>query len=109
MAGPATVSPDLLHQVAAVVVEAASPLRLILFGSAARGEAGAASDLDLLVVMPAGTHRRHTAMRLYRELLSIGFAVDLVVVTEADLADSGDAPGGVIQTALQEGRVLYAA
>ena len=40
------------------VVRAVSPLKIILFGSAARGQAGPDSDIDLLVVMPEGTHRR---------------------------------------------------
>ena len=35
-------------------MEAVHPLRIILFGSAARGEMGADSDLDVLVVMPDG-------------------------------------------------------
>ncbi|MEO2003680.1 MAG: nucleotidyltransferase domain-containing protein, partial [Candidatus Poribacteria bacterium] len=34
---------------------------MILFGSHARGDADAASDVDLLVVMPEGTHRCETA------------------------------------------------
>jgi predicted nucleotidyltransferase len=40
------------------IVEAVHPLRIILFGSRARGDARPDSDLDLLVVMPEGTHRR---------------------------------------------------
>jgi predicted nucleotidyltransferase len=48
------------------IVDAVHPLRIILFGSAARGEMGADSDVDLLIVMPNGTHRRHTAQHLYR-------------------------------------------
>jgi len=40
------------------IVEEVHPLRIILFGSAARSEIGPSSDLDVPVVMPEGTHRR---------------------------------------------------
>ncbi len=39
------------------IVRAVNPLRIILFGSAAKGEMKAGSDLDVLVVMSEGTHR----------------------------------------------------
>jgi predicted nucleotidyltransferase len=40
------------------IVEEVHPLRIILFGSAVRGKVGPNSDIDLLVVMPQGVHRR---------------------------------------------------
>ncbi len=42
----------LLEELVQRIVEAVHPLRIILFGSAARGEMGPNSDLDVLVVMP---------------------------------------------------------
>ena len=53
--------PELVQQ----IVEAVQPLRFVLFGSAARGEMEPESDIDLLVVMPEGTHRRRTAQHLF--------------------------------------------
>ena len=50
------------------VVEEVAPLRVVLFGSRARGTARPDSDVDLLVVVPDGTERRATAKRLYRRL-----------------------------------------
>ena len=43
------------------VVKKVRPLKIILFGSTARGETGKHSDIDLLVVVPEGVHRRRTA------------------------------------------------
>ena len=40
------------------IVETANPVKVILFGSAARGELGPNSDLDILVVIPSDIHRR---------------------------------------------------
>ena len=41
-----------IDQMVGRIVERFDPERIILFGSAARGEAGPDSDVDLLVVMP---------------------------------------------------------
>jgi predicted nucleotidyltransferase len=75
------------------IVEAARPERIILFGSAARGEAGRHSDIDVLVVAPEGSHRGRTAEAVYLALLGFGIAVDVVIYREA----------------LRDGRELYAA
>lgn len=90
------------------IVEEVHPLRIVLFGSMARGEQGRASDVDLLVVMPQGTHKRRTAQRLYRTLRGLPVPVDLLVTTEKDLARHKDNPGLVYRTIVQEGRELYA-
>ncbi len=58
------------------IVEVAHPLRIILFGSAARGEMGPNSDVDVLVVVSEGTHRRHTAQRSYRHMIGFPLAVE---------------------------------
>ncbi len=91
------------------IVQAVNPLRIILFGSAARGEGGPESDLDLLIVMPDGTHRRLTAQYLYRNLRGIGMPFDLLVATPSDLEEHKDNPGLVYRTILREGKTVYAA
>jgi len=90
-------------------VEAVRPLRIILFGSAARGQMGPHSDLDVLVVMPDGCDRRAVAGRLYRAYRGLGLAHDIVVVSESDVEQYGQNPYLVIYTALKEGKELYRA
>jgi predicted nucleotidyltransferase len=91
------------------IVELVQPVKIILFGSAARGNAGPDSDLDLLVVMPDGIHRRRTAQHLYRQLTGIGVPFDLVVATRSDLVTHADNPGLIYKSVLKEGRTVYAA
>jgi uncharacterized protein len=91
------------------IVAQVHPLRILVFGSTARGERGPESDVDLLVVMPEGAHRRRTAQALYRKLRGFGVPVDLVVTTEGDLDCHRDNPGLIYRTILQEGKELYAA
>jgi uncharacterized protein len=83
--------------------------QVILFGSAARGEMHPDSDIDLLVVVPSGLHRRKTAQNIYRNFIGLGFAADVIVVTEDDVKQFRNDPGMVIGPAVDEGRVLYAA
>jgi len=99
---------DVLDEAVRRIVEAAHPRRIILFGSAARGAMGPDSDLDLLVVMPDGTHRRHAAARIYRSLRGIGLPKDVVVVTEGDVREHRHNHSLVLKPALEEGRELYA-
>ena len=73
--------PRVLDRLIQSVVTSVRPLRIILFGSAARGELGPDSDLDVLVVMPQGTHRRKTAQQLYRQIAGLGMPFDIVVAT----------------------------
>ena len=97
----------LLDEVVKRTVKAVQPLRIILFGSAARGTMGQDSDLDLLVVVPDGVHRRRTAQAVYKSLRGIGFAKDVVVVTESDIQEYGDNPSLIIYPALRQGKELY--
>ena len=91
------------------IVEVAHPKRLILFGSAARGELGPHSDVDLLVVVEQPIHRRRLAQAIYRNLVGVGFAADIVVVTTQDVERYKEHPHTVIRPALEEGKVIYAA
>ena len=98
-----------LDEIVKRVVESVHPKKIILFGSAVRGKMGPDSDFDLLVIVSSAEHRRRTAQRIYRSLIGVGFAADIIVVTEEDVARYKDHIGMVIQPALQDGKVLYAA
>ncbi len=100
---------NILHEIIKRILDVVQPKNIILFGSAVRGEMGANSDIDLLVIVPSGLHRRQTAQKIYRNLIGVGYAVDIVVVTEGDIEQFKDHNGMVIQPALEEGKVLYAA
>lgn len=85
---------------------ARSPSRVILFGSHARGDAGADSDIDFLVVERDVPDRFGETMRLRRALRSLRLPVDVIVVTEQHLEEWGDVRNTMLHAALSEGRVL---
>ena len=89
------------------VIRLVHPQRIILFGSRARGTDSVASDVDLLVVMDEGTHRRNTAQYLYEHLRGSGVPFDVVVATTADLDKHKGNCGLIYQTALTEGVTVY--
>lgn len=88
------------------IVEVAQPEKIILFGSAARGQLGPNSDVDVMVVK-SGVHRRKLAGDIYMKLYGVGQAVDVVVVTPEDIERYGKCPALVIEPALREGRLVY--
>ena len=100
---------QLLAEIVKRVTRAVQPVRVILFGSAVRGEMGPNSDLDILVVMPDGTHRREASRAIFQALRGLGIPKDIVVVTEQDVHQYGDNPSLVLKPALEEGQELYRA
>ena len=89
------------------LVAAASPLRLIVFGSAAQGDLASANDLDLLVVEPDLTSRYAETVRLQKALRGVLMSVDLVVTSEARYNERCHIPGTLEYAANSEGRVLH--
>lgn len=104
-----SISEATLIELVRCIVDVVRPKRIILFGSAARGQMGPNSDLDVLVVMPDGAHRRRTAQTIYRQLPALGVPKDIVVVTDSDVREYGDEPSLVLYPALREGKELYVA
>lgn len=100
-----TILDDLVARILAV----AQPLRIILFGSAARGQMGPDSDVDILVIMPDGTHRRKTTQAIYRNMYGTGVAKDIVVATISDIERNKNNWSMVYYEALRDGKDLYRA
>ena len=98
-----------IDQLVERVVALVNPLKIILFGSAARGEMGPDSDLDVLIVMPEGVHRRKTAQYLYREIRGLGVPFDILVTTPESLEKHKNNIGLIYYTILEEGKEIYVA
>lgn len=94
-------------QVVRRILEIVQPERVLLFGSALRGQVTKDSDLDVLVIVRGPVHRRQLAQRIIRNLHGVGMPVDVVVATEEDIARYGDKPGTILRPALMEGWSLY--
>lgn len=89
------------------IVERVHPIRVVLFGSHARGQATVQSDVDLLVVLSQVGDKRKAAVEIRRLLSDMPVAKDIVVTTPEEIARRGNLPGTVLRSALHEGTVVY--
>lgn len=80
--------------------------RVVLFGSRARGENGAGSDVDVLVIEPSVDDPIEESVRLRRALRGLGVPIDVLVVAQAEADRRAVVRGTVVERALREGRTL---
>lgn len=84
------------------------PVRILLFGSTAKGEADHLSDLDIIVVAEEVAPRFLDRIADAYDLIDPRYALDILIYTPAEYAKMLEAENSLIQTAEAEGRVLYA-
>jgi uncharacterized protein len=102
-----TLNQKSLDEIIRRIVEVAAPDRILLFGSAARGEMGPYSDLDLLVIKSGDYNSIEMAQQIHGNMWGVDYAVDIIVVTPENIKRYGNSIGLVYRPALREGRVIY--
>ena len=81
--------------------------RVWLFGSQARGNAGANSDIDLLAVIPHSSLSRYQrAVAARRQLSDFNVPMDIVVLTHDEWEKDLKAPSSLASTVVREGIAL---
>lgn len=105
------VTEDLLELMVRRIVSEVDPVKIILFGSRARGDAKPDSDVDVVVIESGGfadgRSRIKEAARLFHVLADVRVCKDIVVYSEEDVEYWKDSLNYVLARALREGRVLY--
>lgn len=92
------------------IISALQPERIYLFGSQARGDARADSDIDLLVVVPYTDEFPHRLdQAAYRAMGLLMLPIDVLVMTAEEFELRSRARSSLPATALREGKLLYAA
>jgi predicted nucleotidyltransferase len=91
------------------VVEQFDPLKVIVFGSVARGEANYDSDLDLLVVFDRVERedKRELAIQVRLAMTDVPAPIDVIVADPEEIERRGNMVGTILYPALREGKVLY--
>ena len=100
---------EVIEEMTRRLVEFYRPVRIYLFGSEARGEAGPDSDLDFLVVVPDDTP--DVVMRsseVYSRLSGFGMPKDVVPWRQSDFEGrAAYVRASLPATVVREGRLLY--
>ena len=100
---------ETIEEITRRLVEFYQPVRIYLFGSEARGDSGADSDLDFLVVVPDATP--DSVFRngeVYGRLRGVGVSVDVVPWRRSDFdGRSAHVRSSLPATVLREGRLVY--
>jgi len=97
----------LLDEIVTRVLSVSDAERIILFGSAARGEMTVDSDVDLLVVEPCPSNSRRRSVAIRKALRGIELPFDVMVMSAERFRETKDCVGGIAHPAAHHGRVIY--
>lgn len=101
----------LVNEAVARLVREVDLEKVILFGSRARGDERADSDVDLLVVASEEVIRQHGRRRLLARFWSamghLPVSFDFLLFSPDEITQWQDSINHVISRAMREGRVVY--
>lgn len=105
------VTEDMLKEITKTIVDAVNPVKIVLFGSYARGNAGPDSDLDFLIiedgVFDATRSRRKEIGNIHRRLLAYNVSMDILLYSKNEFDKWKNGINHVIARAHREGRIVY--
>lgn len=106
-AANSNVAAGLVDTIVQRLLEVSQPDRIILFGSAARGQMTPDSDIDLLVLEASPVQPRRQIIRLRNALRGLGYPFDVMVMATGRFEETKDVIGGLAYPANKYGRVIY--
>lgn len=106
-----SLSEQLIDEMVRAIVQEVEPQRIYLFGSHARGDQTAASDVDLLIVEDEGfgpdRSRWSELKRIRKALRPFRVPKDVLVYSRDEFDTWEDSLNHVVARAVREGRLLY--
>ncbi len=97
----------LIAEIARKIVEAFHPKRVILFGSRARGDYHADSDIDLFIEMESNEKPWERRVKIGSLFLNRWWPMDILVYTTREIEERRNSLASIIPDILQEGKILY--
>jgi len=97
----------LLAHITSTIVERFHPKRIILFGSHARGDAMADSDLDIFVEMETNERPPERAVQISSVFGLRPWSLDVVVYTPEEVERLRKINGTLLSAIETEGKLLY--
>jgi len=105
--GTGTMDRKQLEEIAQTIVERFNPVRVILFGSHARGQETEDSDLDLFVEMETDRRPPERAIEVSAVFGLRPWPLDVVVYTPAEVERLRKVKGTLLSVIETEGEVLH--
>jgi len=96
-----------LSEIIKRIVDEIDPEKIILFGSRAVGGSQKYSDYDICVLKKEIKDKRETIRRIYRKLLGVGVAVDVIVETTDRFEELKDKWFLIYSEIAKRGKVVY--
>ena len=107
MAKASPLDQDWLRDTVQTIVRRYKPLRIVLFGSYARGDYNAASDLDLFLLVPEAADWFERGLEFKRLIHEERLPVEAHIYTAHEYARMKAADNPLILQIEAEGKVLY--
>jgi predicted nucleotidyltransferase len=100
---------DFVAEVVQRVLAVSTPIRIVLFGSAATGAMTPDSDIDLLIIEEEPGDVREAGRRIRAALRGLGHPFDIIVMARERFEETRHVIGGIAYPANKYGRVVYEA
>jgi predicted nucleotidyltransferase len=98
---------ELIAEMVERIVTRFDPVRIILFGSRARGDAQPDSDVDLLVVLEHVEDKHDVSVKVLTALSDMPICKDVLVTTPEEMERPSHAFGSLLRSALRDGKIMY--
>jgi len=98
---------EILQEIINRINGVAHPERIIMFGSAARGEMDQNSDIDLLVIKGGEYNQNKLTRDIYINMIGIEQPVDVILATPEQVEKYKDTNYLIIAPAIREGKEVY--
>lgn len=96
-----------IEAIAGQIIRKYRPIKIILFGSAGRGDYADVNDLDFLVIKEDVPRNGLDRMRELDRMIDRNMAADMLVYRPDEIAERVKLGDPFIKTILEEGRVIY--
>lgn len=97
------------HFLAKTIAKKYKPEKIVLFGSAARGDYRADSDIDLLIIKQSEKKKAYRVKEVFESLRSVHrtYSLDPIVYTPVEIKKRIAIGDYFIKRILKEGKILY--
>ena len=90
-----------------ILVENVKPEKVILFGSYAKGNPSADSDLDIAIIKDSSLPAYKRSIEIRRHLRGLKFPIDLFVFTKEEFKSWEKVRPSLIHDIIETGKLLY--